>query len=158
MKVSALKSQMPWFFYGLENIKGEQWRDVIGYDGVYNVSNFGRVKSLSRWVSNGAGTQRLVKERILKQTIDVRNEDAYVKLCYENKPKTLRVATIVGNAFIGERTDGLEYCHLNKNLLDNRASNIRLMTSSDSQKLSYKVGDMKNWGIEKVRFKKRGKS
>lgn len=46
--------------------KKEIWKDIVGYENLYQVSNFGRVKSLARIVSNGAG-KRNVEERILKQ-------------------------------------------------------------------------------------------
>lgn len=49
----------------LEDLPNEVWVDVYGYDGIYEVSNLGRVKSLERYVSNGRGGKMSVKERIL---------------------------------------------------------------------------------------------
>ena len=48
----------------LENIEGEKWNDVPGYDGIYQASNFGRIKSCERIDCRG----RLRPERIRKQT------------------------------------------------------------------------------------------
>lgn len=44
----------------------EIWKDIVGYEGLYQVSNCGRVKSLSRYMNNKNGGKSLLKERILK--------------------------------------------------------------------------------------------
>lgn len=53
------------FSLSLDNLENEEWIDALGFDGVYQVSNYGRVKTLGRWVSNGK-SERWVKERIRK--------------------------------------------------------------------------------------------
>ena len=53
------------FSLSLEDLENEEWIDALGFDGVYEVSNFGRVKTLGRWVRNGKA-ERFVKERIRK--------------------------------------------------------------------------------------------
>lgn len=49
-----------------EDKKEEIWRDIKGYEGLYQVSNLGRVKSLERTVIDKIGRKRLYKERILR--------------------------------------------------------------------------------------------
>ena len=44
----------------------EIWKDILGYEGLYQASNFGRIKSIRRMVKGGNG-MRVVNERILKQ-------------------------------------------------------------------------------------------
>lgn len=57
---------------GLEDLKGEYWKDVIGYEGIYKVSNFGRIKSLARIVQRVGRVDKTktfpfkIKEKILK--------------------------------------------------------------------------------------------
>jgi hypothetical protein len=51
----------------IETLENEIWVDAIYYDGSYSVSNLGRVKSEQRVVNNGSSGGRLVKERILSQ-------------------------------------------------------------------------------------------
>ena len=53
------------FSLSLDNLENEEWIDALGFDGIYQVSNYGRVKTLGRWVSNGK-SERWVKERIRK--------------------------------------------------------------------------------------------
>ena len=51
-------------------MKNEEWRDVVGYEGLYQVSSEGRVKSLERTYIDKIGRERYVKERILKPGAD----------------------------------------------------------------------------------------
>ena len=66
-------------------MKNEEWRDVVGYEGLYQVSNQGRVKSLERKVPKRNG-ERTVKERILKPITD-RYGYLIVCLCAGGKQK-----------------------------------------------------------------------
>lgn len=75
----------------LENIENEIWRDIEGYEGLYQVSNLGRVKSL--------GNDKTKKEKILSQ-YENKNGYLYVNLCKDGKMKTFRVHRLVANAFI----------------------------------------------------------
>ena len=69
-------------------MKKEIWKDILGYEGLYQVSNFGRVKST-----------KFGKERILKLTKD---KDGYliVNLYKNNKSKTLKVHRLVAEVFL----------------------------------------------------------
>lgn len=77
----------------------EIWKSIEGYEGFYEVSNLGRVKSLSRYVSNGTSVPLYVKERILKQWKDKKGYCTVV-LGKEGKYKTYAVHRLVANAFI----------------------------------------------------------
>ena len=48
----------------------EIWKDIQGYEGFYQVSNLGRIRSLDRTITDSIGRKRLYKGRILKQMID----------------------------------------------------------------------------------------
>jgi hypothetical protein len=141
------KINPPHLNLSLLDIEGEEWRDVLGYDGIYNVSNFGRVKSIGRYV-NSSKNQIWVKEKILKQFINSLHGDPSVKLSCDGVSKTWRVATLVYNVFMRIKNKGEEVCHLNKNKLDNRIENLVITSHSISQEISYKRGNMTNWGIE----------
>lgn len=143
-----IEKTIPCFIRSLDNLENEEWRDVLGYDGIYNVSNYGRVKSLGRFVDGRNGRQKWIKEKILKQTIDLRHNEPNVKLSVNNVAKTFRVCTLVYYAFFRDKKEGEEVCHLNKNKIDNRISNLAIKTHSESQKISYKMGNMVNWGVE----------
>ena len=107
----------------------EIWRDVVGYEGLYQVSNLGRVKSLSRYVkcsitSNGL---MLKKERFLTETVD---EKGYirVKLSRDGESKRYRVHRLVATAFIPNDNNLPEVDHIDANRANNHASNLRWVT------------------------------
>ncbi|MEC4763792.1 NUMOD4 domain-containing protein [Mycobacterium sherrisii] len=93
----------------------ERWLPVVGYEGLYEVSDLGRVKSLARTVIQtlGDGTlyrRRLLPERILKQT--QRKGYMRIALWRDGRHKTFSVHTLVLTAFVGPRPPGQECCHL----------------------------------------------
>jgi len=115
---------------------GEEWEDVPGYDGAYCVSNLGRVKSCSRY--NAAG--RWLKERIRKQKLKIEHKvrtGLSVNLYQNNIAKDFQVGELVGMAFLRERKKNEVYAHFNKDPLDNRLENIRVMTWTESIKLNF---------------------
>ena len=77
----------------------EKWRDIAGYEGLYQVSNLGRVKSLERIVTRKNGRKISVKERILKPAT---RPDGYLQvvLCdNSDKKKAFKVHRLVCEAF-----------------------------------------------------------
>lgn len=119
----------------LADIEGEEWRDVIGYDGLYNVSNFGRVKSLRRSVG-----RMIVRERIMMINYKNKLGVGSVKLSENHVAKTYNVAVLVADAFLRERKDGEVICHINKLKHDDRLSNLRIMPKSESRKIDFRKG------------------
>ena len=74
----------------------EQWKPVVGYEGLYEVSNLGRVKSLSREVVGNGGSTYMTKERILKPAS---KKYPQVSLSKDGTQKSYRVHTLVVEAF-----------------------------------------------------------
>ena len=77
----------------------EIWKDIPGYEGIYAVSNFGKVKSLQRTRKGSYGSIRIVYEKILNHKID---KDGYhiVTLSKEGKTKCIGVHRLVAQAFL----------------------------------------------------------
>lgn len=100
-------------------MKTEIWKDVIEYEGLYQVSNLGRVKSLNY--------KHTGKERILKS---IRNKDGYWKVAlYKNgKRKTLSVHRLVVTAFIEPIPKGLVVNHIDENPANNCVENLEICT------------------------------
>ena len=105
----------------------EIWKPVVGYEGLYQISNMGRVKSLERKDCLG----RTVKERILKQTV---THDGYliVGLYAGGKLKTLMVHRLVCEAFNDNRDEKPEVNHINEIKTDNRACNLEWCTRREN--------------------------
>ena len=111
-------------------MKNEEWRDVAGYEGLYQVSDQGRVKSLERKVPNG-DREQTVKERFLKPRID---RDGYLRLnlCAGGKPRVFFVHRLVCEAFHDNPENKLDVNHINENKTDNRACNLEWSTRREN--------------------------
>jgi hypothetical protein len=101
----------------------EIWKDVIGYEGSYQVSNLGRLKSLARNVPNN----RPVKERII--TLN-RTTNGYmqVRLNKHNKTKTVRIHRLVAEHFIDGFDPKFDVNHIDENKENNCVQNLELST------------------------------
>ena len=109
----------------------EVWRDINGYEGYYQVSNQGRVKSLERTFIDNSGRKRTVKERILKPGMG-RCGYLLVVLCAGGKPKTSNVHRLVCEAFHENPENKLEVNHINEIKTDNRAVNLEWSTRREN--------------------------
>lgn len=80
-------------------MKKEYWKPVVGYEGLYEVSNYGRIKSFDTYRKGNNGSIRCCKGRILKLRTD---KYGYFKvvLYKNNKPKTFTVHRLVAEAFL----------------------------------------------------------
>ena len=109
----------------------EEWRDVVGYEGLYQVSNQGRVKSLERTFIDKVGRERYFKERVLKPGMG-RCGYLLVVLCAGGKPKTLNVHRLVCEAFHENPENKPEVNHINEDKADNRACNLEWSTAKEN--------------------------
>lgn len=101
----------------------EEWRDIVGYEGLYQVSNKGRIKSLKRTAPCRGGV-RTVNERIMKMQ---RNHDGYINVSLrigDGSYKTLKVHRIVAQAFIDNPLNLPDVNHIDDNPSNNCVENL----------------------------------
>lgn len=127
----------------------EIWKDIKGYEGLYQVSDLGRVKSLERKVRH-RGRLITIKEKYLKINIS-----EYLKgyrktsigLYKGGKKVSTDVHTLVAEAFLGERPNAkAEIRHINGDSTDNRLSNLIYGSSSDNRIDMYRYGSKTSRG------------
>ena len=138
----ALKAQIDTAFYtlmndpevwlNLEDLPHEIWRDVIGYEGLYKVSNLGRVKSFAY------GTEKIRKP--------VFNRPGYFSLVlYKNEiPTSTRIHVLVAQAFIPNPESKAYVNHIDANKLNNRVNNLEWLTPKENWQHASNLGLQKS--------------
>ena len=108
----------------------EIWKDVVGFEGIYKVSSFGRLKSLERIVVRKNDVRLRINEKIIL------GSDHHGYLFTTLRKKDCRVQkfihVIVAEAFIGVKPEGKEVCHADGSRKNNCVNNLRYGTRSDN--------------------------
>lgn len=116
-----------WYFgpFDFNIMKNEIWKDVPGYEGLYQVSDLGRIKSLVR--------KTRLRERIL---IPLINRGYYcVDLSKNGQRKMIKISILVAMAFLGHKPDGTHKIvvdHLDNIKAHNCVSNLQLITNREN--------------------------
>lgn len=123
-------------------MKKEIWKDVVGYENIYEVSNLGRIRSAKGKTTHSVlhGTRKWTP-RVLKQKI---SEDGTCRAdLWKNKaPKTFLVHQLVANAFI-KKVEGKDYInHIDGNRLNNHVDNLEWCTYEENNRHAFKNGLM----------------
>ena len=110
----------------------EEWKLIKNYEGLYEVSNLGRIRSLDKLVKGRKGTEYIKKGKILKQ---IKHVNGYMKigLTKDGKRKTFLVHRLVAEAFISNPENKPYIDHINTIKDDNRVENLRWATASENQ-------------------------
>jgi hypothetical protein len=126
----------------------EVWKEIIGYEGLYEVSNYGNIKSISRTITKGNITY-VTKDKLLKQSVDTVGYP-YVNLSDYKKQKTFRVHQLVAIAFLNHtpnKYDGLLVDHIDGDKLNNHLSNLQLVTNRKNSSKDRKNKTSKFTGV-----------
>ena len=116
----------------------EKWLPVVGYEGIYEVSNTGHVRGLRRPKNNNGGVQ-IIPGRMMTER---KNHKGYmtVHLSKDGVQKRVSVHRIVAMAFV-ENPDGKEQVnHIDGNKLNNRAENLEWVTNNENMQHAIKNG------------------
>lgn len=108
-----------------------EWVDVEGYEGLYQVSRGGEIKSVERYAKTKGGAYLHKSERILKPT---KNNKGYGKvyLSKDNVGRNVFVHRIVAYAFLKNENNLPQINHINGNKMDNRVENLEWVTAKDN--------------------------
>ena len=114
-------------------MENEIWKDVIRYEGSYQVSNFGRVKSL------GAGETWNSSSRILKNAI---RQSGYsqIDLCNDGRKKSYKISRLVAQAFISNPENKPQVNHINGIKNDDRMENLEWVNGKENMQHAWSTG------------------
>ena len=100
----------------------EIWKDIEGYNGLYQISTLGRIKSLDRKVFNN-GTFQLIKGKILNPCNNGNNY-LYINLCKNSEIKRVAIHRLVAQAFIDNQNNFTQVNHKDENKINNCVDNL----------------------------------
>ena len=111
----------------------EIWKDVVGYEGYYQVSNLGRVRSLDRIASNG----RKIKGKILTTQVNTPPYYPRVSLSVNGKMKLVQVHRLVAQAFVynPDPEHKTQVGHKDESRTNNRADNLEWVTPKENSNM-----------------------
>jgi hypothetical protein len=111
----------------------EEFRAVPSYEGIYEVSNLGNIKSLQRIKLNKGKFPFYLKEKLLRLAKD-KNGYYTVSLNKNNTRKTYKPHQLVAMAFLGHNPNGMKLVvdHIDNNSLNNRIDNLQIITQREN--------------------------
>ena len=122
----------------------EQWRDIPGFEGLYEVSNLGQIRTSANKVTSSARFPvRRWKQRILKQKYQKRSsgrKDARVCLWKDGKENTFLVSRLVAMAWCEGYRDGMTVDHVDGDPENNNASNLEWVPLAENIKRGFDNG------------------
>jgi hypothetical protein len=126
----------------------EIFKDIPNYEGLYQVSNLGRVKSLERKTESGRGWLITTKEKILTQSADS-NGYYCVGISKYSITKTRTVHQLVAITFLNHKPNGriLVVNHKNFNKQDNRVENLEIVTMRENSNKKHLPSSSKYVGV-----------
>lgn len=110
----------------------ENWKDIKGYEGFYQVSDLGRVKSLRRWIENKGNGGYFLDSKLLKISLSKGYPSVYLNK--EGIGKRFRVHQLVAVAFLNHKPCGYELVvdHIDNDRLNNKIENLQIITNRDN--------------------------
>lgn len=131
-----------------KELEKEIWKDIPNYEGMYQVSDLGRVKSLSRKMLKRGKYPFISKEKILKQSTDTKGYYK-VDLHNEKKIKTCNIGQLVAIVFLKHIPCGnsIEVKYIDGNKTNNRLHNLEIVASGDYAKNKFQNKTSKYVGV-----------
>ena len=118
----------------------EEFKDILGYENLYQVSNLGRIKSLPKSDGNGKRTRILKLETVIKEHTSYQR----VTLSRNGKVQRYQVHRLVAEAFIPNADNKPLINHIDNNGLNNSIKNLEWCTQIENMQHSAKQGRQDN--------------
>lgn len=130
-------------------LSNESWKDIPGYEKLYQASTLGRIRTCEgKTTSSARFEKRVWKQRIMKQKLNKNGKgrtDARVCLWKDGSVKTWLVARLVAITWCAGYEEGLTVNHKDGNQLNNSAENLEWISRKENIQHGYKTGLYKNW-------------
>ena len=112
----------------VKSINGEIWKDIPNYEGYYQASNLGRVRSLDRIVTFSNGRKQFYKGKLIKGSVN--NGYRQTALSSGGIGRNFKFSQLVAITFLGHEPNGHELVidHVNGDKSDDRVKNLRIVT------------------------------
>ena len=137
----------------MQENKEEIWRDVIDFNGIYQVSNKGRIKSVKRKVNSRYGEYKTVPEKYLALNKDKNTHYISITLSLNCKRITRFIHRLVAEAFIDNPENKCCVNHIDGDVTNNCVENLEWVTMSENSKHAYSKSRKRiktNWNREEV--------
>jgi len=114
--------------------KSETWVDAFGFEGVYQVSNFGRIRSVSRIVIKTNGHRLPVKGNILNPSVSRNGYLVISRNTFKSVGErvTIKIHRLIFESFNEQIKEGLEIDHIDRDKTNNHIDNLRLVNRRDN--------------------------
>ena len=125
----------------IEAYKDEIWKDINNYEGWYQISNHGRVRSLDRYITYKNGRNVLTKGKILKTGVNCKSGRPQVSLQKDGKVRGFYIYRLVAEHFVHNEDPehNVTVNHIDGDITNNYYKNLEWCSQSENEKHSYDV-------------------
>lgn len=130
----------------------EEWKKVKGYEGYYEISNLGHLRSVDRYVIRKDGVRHFCKGKLISQNL---NTDGYpqAKLCMNAQNTAVRIHRLVAEHFVPNPFNYQEVNHIDCDRSNNVYTNLQWCTHIENVQHSAKKGHYKRYGSKNSNYR-----